>query len=772
MKKLLIFLICSVLVFSSLSFAAGAADIDLNGEAADADITEQAADTDNAQTAATADEVSPTGWSLLSESEFQSELTRLRSKYPNGSVWGGVYYESGYAKAWECWAYAAQMMYEVFGARFYADGLMNYKYYNAYAVCAGDWVRIDWDSHSIFITKVTDNGVYYTDGNGTGVYNQVRWDGYYSWSEFASRFYYGISLPGNNLTGRGINHTIVYNANGGSGSMASQTVGAGAGFTIKSNGFTRSGYTFAGYIVKRSYDSKWFTSGGTKWQSESAILTSGYRYSLYYPGESYSMSSNWLDSYTASTSFTFYAQWIPKNATVEYLSNYSGYNYILGSNLGSGYSDYIYSRDSSNYTVSVDSSQKLNNANSLKIIGKKAGYSGSDLAIKTSTNKGYGDGYDQPCTVGDDKTFTLHFYAKASVKSAAMYFRWGYSSSFTQPIVLTNEWRVYTVKIPKNRYCGATLHPFFDTAGTYYINSLSLGDNTGTSNVVPETGTWEASTQTVALGETLPTMPNPKRSGYIFLGWFTAAEGGKRVTTDTPITDSTIRLYAHWRKEISYTPVKTVKHNGHIYELYDNSLGWTEANAFCNQLGGHLITIGSKAENDTAYSMINDRQGYCWIGLNCVTQPSGWEWVDNTDLSAYNNWYNPAYGQDDSGEYYALLYPMNYGTTAYAGTWDKCKGSSYYCSYYGYYNSFFICEYDDPIYRGDTDGSGIVDAIDATLIQRYNAGYRMTINESILMRGDINENEELDLLDATLIQRYAASIPTPYEVGEWIKANG
>ena len=67
MKKLLIFLLCSVLVFSSLSFAAGAAEIELNDTAADADIAEQSADTDTAQVGATADEISPTGWSLLTD---------------------------------------------------------------------------------------------------------------------------------------------------------------------------------------------------------------------------------------------------------------------------------------------------------------------------------------------------------------------------------------------------------------------------------------------------------------------------------------------------------------------------------------------------------------------------------------------------------------------------------------------------------------------------------------------------------------------------------
>ena len=159
-KKALIFLLCSVLVFSSLSFTAVAAERDAADTAAQAEITDTAAQEEIADTGAeeeladtgAEEDLAETGWNLVSEATFQSKLSSLRSKYPNGSIWEGVYYEGGSAKAWTCWAYAAQMLYEVFGVRFYADGMMSYKYYDVYGITAGDWVRIDGESHSIFIT--------------------------------------------------------------------------------------------------------------------------------------------------------------------------------------------------------------------------------------------------------------------------------------------------------------------------------------------------------------------------------------------------------------------------------------------------------------------------------------------------------------------------------------------------------------------------------------------------------------------------------------------
>ncbi|MBQ6010155.1 MAG: leucine-rich repeat protein, partial [Kiritimatiellae bacterium] len=52
-------------------------------------------------------------------------------------------------------------------------------------------------------------------------------------------------------------------------------------------------------------------------------------------------------------------------------------------------------------------------------------------------------------------------------------------------------------------------------------------------------------TKSVMEGRAIGTLPEASRSGYVFLGWFTAAEGGTQVTADTVVT-SNMTLYAHW----------------------------------------------------------------------------------------------------------------------------------------------------------------------------------------------------------------------------------
>ena len=771
MKRLLVLLLCITTLLSVTSLPALAAEAQYRADDT-ATVSEVSEDTDDEAevdelTPKEDEEIADTGWSLLTEAQFSSKLDQLRAKYPDGDIWSGIYYEYGAYKADTCWGYACQMMYEVFGAMFYSDGI--YSSYMDYDsnVSAGDWVRIDLyggytsGTHSIFITKVTDKGVYYTDGNGTGVYNQIRWDGYYTWAEFNSMFRWRVHLPGNNLKGQDTVYTVAYNGNGGSGSMSSETLAANGKFKLKSNGFKRSGYTFGGYTVRRSSDGKWYTTDAG-WQTQSEIYDNEYTYKVYPQGNSYTLGTPWIGGINSSCTFTFYAQWVPDKSTVEFFDNYSGYNYILGSDLSSDYSDYIYSRDTSVYSVSVDSSERLNNADSLKIVGKSAGEMGSDLAIGTSTGLGWGNGYSQLCDVGDDQDYYLRFCAKSSVEGAKMYIRWGFSGSF-ESVTLTKSWKIYTVLLPKNRFYGAALHPYFDKKGTYYLNSLAMGIGR-TTNVTPESGSYAADPVTVTRGSTLTSMPTPARSGYSFVGWFTEAEGGEQVTKSTPVNTVSLRLYAHWVKDVSYTPVKTLVSNGHLYELYDNQMGWEDAEEFCEELGGHLITVDSNYENTVAYDMISDRQGYCWIGLNYNILTDSWEWASG-DWYIFNRWYKQSYATEYSGEHYAMMYPMNIGTTAYAGTWDKCVGSSARNSYYCYYNSFFICEYDSTATLGDADGSGDVDITDASVVQHKLIGAWVPYGEEQLMCANVDGDDSLTMVDATFIQRYSTHIEIPYIIG-------
>ena len=93
--------------------------------------------------------------------------------------------------------------------------------------------------------------------------------------------------------------------------------------------------------------------------------------------------------------------------------------------------------------------------------------------------------------------------------------------------------------------------------------------------------------QTVALAEqSIGTLPAPQRPGYVFLGWFTEAEGGERVSTEfVPTADTT--LYAHW---ISQEQLREEwMENGNCWYLYSDGI----STMICIELEGTLYYFSS-----------------------------------------------------------------------------------------------------------------------------------------------------------------------------------
>ncbi|MDB4273901.1 InlB B-repeat-containing protein, partial [Algibacter sp.] len=93
-----------------------------------------------------------------------------------------------------------------------------------------------------------------------------------------------------NLTVYNNSNTVVFNANGGSGTMAVQSIDANTSTNLTTNTFTRTGYTFAGWNQASN-------GSGTSYSDE----------------ESYTMS--------AAPNVTLYAQWIAINYTVTFDAN-------------------------------------------------------------------------------------------------------------------------------------------------------------------------------------------------------------------------------------------------------------------------------------------------------------------------------------------------------------------------------------------------------------------------------------------------------------------
>lgn len=80
--------------------------------------------------------------------------------------------------------------------------------------------------------------------------------------------------------------------------------------------------------------------------------------------------------------------------------------------------------------------------------------------------------------------------------------------------------------------------------------SCSVGAATFTVSFNANGGSVSPGSKTVTYGGTYGTLPTPTRSGYSFLGWYTAATGGSKITSSSTVSiTANTTLYAHWEPQ-------------------------------------------------------------------------------------------------------------------------------------------------------------------------------------------------------------------------------
>ena len=85
-------------------------------------------------------------------------------------------------------------------------------------------------------------------------------------------------------------------------------------------------------------------------------------------------------------------------------------------------------------------------------------------------------------------------------------------------------------------------------------------------------------------------------------------------------------------------------YGGHWYVALDWGMGWNDAEAYAQGMGGHLVTINDAAENEWLRSTFVGSGQTWWIGLTDQVVEGTWEWSSG-EAVGYTNW---ATGQPDS----------------------------------------------------------------------------------------------------------------------------
>lgn len=145
--------------------------------------------------------------------------------------------------------------------------------------------------------------------------------------------------------------------------------------------------------------------------------------------------------------------------------------------------------------------------------------------------------------------------------------------------------------------------------------------------------------------------------------------------------------------------------NGHWYKVYDISKSWTNAKAYCENLGGHLVTITSREENDFIKKLIIESpapssSNIFWIGASDSDVEGVWKWVTNEPFS-YTNWGTNEPDNIDGADFCTIYRTKVQGTnrdgskfTVDIGQWDD----------YAIYKNdtvYFICEWENIYNLGE-----------------------------------------------------------------------
>ena len=132
----------------------------------------------------------------------------------------------------------------------------------------------------------------------------------------------------------------------------------------------------------------------------------------------------------------------------------------------------------------------------------------------------------------------------------------------------------------------------------------------------------------------------------------------------------------------AYQPTATAEFGTSEYRLFDKTMTWNEAEAFCENLGGHLATIESVEEQYAVGDLLKQgRRGWYYLG---GTRNAGNSvmWLDGTSFSDGLIWSDYNYGD------YTFMYKENsavgFMKNLYHPRADQVKIG-------------FVCEFDDAV---------------------------------------------------------------------------
>uniref|UniRef100_A0A8C2ARM3 C-type lectin domain-containing protein n=1 Tax=Cyprinus carpio TaxID=7962 RepID=A0A8C2ARM3_CYPCA len=132
--------------------------------------------------------------------------------------------------------------------------------------------------------------------------------------------------------------------------------------------------------------------------------------------------------------------------------------------------------------------------------------------------------------------------------------------------------------------------------------------------------------------------------------------------------------------------VHWIHSGGKCYYYSTVRMNWTQSRDHCVTLGGHLVIINSKAEQDFVASKVEETH---WIGLNDLDIEGHWVWVNNQPVSNSVEFWMKRENDISEPDNWTKLHPDGEDC---ASLGDPYGGTDFWMDAYCFEEKSFVCE--------------------------------------------------------------------------------
>ena len=96
------------------------------------------------------------------------------------------------------------------------------------------------------------------------------------------------------------------------------------------------------------------------------------------------------------------------------------------------------------------------------------------------------------------------------------------------------------------------------------------------------------------------------------------------------------------------------KYDGRIYKIFEAKLSWFDAYTYCDEIGGHLVTITSAEEQQFIETYMNSQSFAETARIGAYSDGEKWNWITEEKFE-YTNWLLGEPNNDGGKEYFAEI---------------------------------------------------------------------------------------------------------------------